>query len=198
MAINSSHIDPVRIQESIGFLKAYLNEQDLAPLITALEALSENVEDESRLAQLSDVFNQLSVPQGAILTYAPYIGVLLSDDPLDTAPAETTTDTSAPAAIKLVQKHPLKGTHEYEIVDDAIVMRIKKPFREEVVQHVMLTILNPEPEINGNMLDFHSRVKCGPLISLYLNKPNPEEFNAFVDAVKQKALKEFKSFAGIK
>ena len=61
-----------------------------------------------------------------------------------------------------------------------------------------LAILNPEPVIGRSQLDFHSRVKCGPLLSLYLNKPNPEEFNAFVDAVKAKALKEFNAFAGIK
>jgi len=47
------------------------------------------------------------------------------------------------------------------------------------------------------MLHFHSRVKCGPLLSLYFNKPNAQEFNAFVDAVKEKALKEYNAFSGL-
>jgi len=34
-------------------------------------------------------------------------------------------------------------------------------------------------------------------LSLYLNKPNEKEFNAFVDAVKERALKEFNVFAGM-
>ena len=66
------------------------------------------------------------------------------------------------------------------------------------MQHVMLTILNPMPEVDKNMLHFHSRVKCGPLLSLYLNKPNKEAFDAFVETVKYLALKEYKTFAGIK
>jgi hypothetical protein len=41
-------------------------------------------------------------------------------------------------------------------------------------------------------------VKCRPLISLYTNKPNTKEFNAFVNAVKTKAKNEFDAFAGIK
>jgi hypothetical protein len=35
-------------------------------------------------------------------------------------------------------------------------------------------------------------------LSLYLNKPNAREFDAFVDALKQKARKEFNAFAGIR
>ncbi len=99
--------------------------------------------------------------------------------------------------MKLIQKHLIKGTREFELVDDAVNVRIKTPFKEKKIS-VSLVILNPEPVINQSMLEFHSRVKCGPLLSLYLNKPNAEEFNAFVEAVKDKALKEYNAFAGIK
>jgi len=98
--------------------------------------------------------------------------------------------------MKLVQKHLLKGTQEFELLDDEVRVRIKTPFKEKVLS-VPLAILNPEPEINDSRLDFHSRVKCGPLLSLYLNKPNVEEFNAFVEAVKERALKEYNAFAGL-
>ena len=98
--------------------------------------------------------------------------------------------------MKLIQKHLLKGTREFELLDDEVRVRIKTPLNEKELS-VPLAILNPEPVINGSKLDFHSRVKCGPMFSLYLNKPNPEEFNAFVEAVKAKALSEYNAFAGI-
>ena len=98
--------------------------------------------------------------------------------------------------MKLIQKHFLKGTQELELLDDEILVRIKSPLNEKNIS-VPLAILNPEPVINGSNLDFHSRVKCGPLLSLYINKPNKEEFEAFVNAVKEKALKEYNAFAGL-
>ena len=99
--------------------------------------------------------------------------------------------------MKLVQKQFLKGTREFEIVDDAINVRIKTPLKEEKIT-VMLTILNPEPVLNKPFLEFHSRVKCGPLMSLLINKPNAEEFNAFVNELKQRARQEYNAFAGLK
>lgn len=98
--------------------------------------------------------------------------------------------------MKLIQKHLLKGSQEFELLDEEVRYRIKGPFKNKK-KSVPLAILNPEPEIKDGMLHFHSRVKCGPLLSLYLNKPNAAEFNAFVDALKEKALKEFNTFAGI-
>jgi hypothetical protein len=98
--------------------------------------------------------------------------------------------------MKLVQKDLFRGTQEFELRDDEVRVRIKTPFNEKNLS-VPLAILNPEPVVNGSRLDFHSRVKCGPLMSLYRDKPTSAEFNAFVDAVKQKALAEFNAFAGI-
>ena len=99
--------------------------------------------------------------------------------------------------MKLVQKQLLKGTREFEIVDDVVNFRLKTPLKEEKLT-VDLSILNPEPEVNEPFLDFHSRVKCGPLLSLLIDKPNPQEFNAFVDELKQRARREYNAFAGLK
>lgn len=99
--------------------------------------------------------------------------------------------------MKLLQKHLFKGTQEFELLENEIHVRIKTPFKEKKLS-VTLAILNPDPVINNSRLEFHSRVKCGPLLSLYIDKPNPIEFNAFVEAVKEKALQEFNAFAGIK
>lgn len=98
---------------------------------------------------------------------------------------------------KLVQKQLFKGTREFEIVDDVINFRLKTPLKEEKLT-VDLSILNPDPEVNEPFLDFHSRVKCGPLLSLLIDKPNPQEFNAFVDELKQRARQEYNAFAGLK
>lgn len=98
---------------------------------------------------------------------------------------------------KLVQKDLFRGTREFEILDDAIHFRLKTPFKEEKLT-VMLTILNPEPVVNKPYLDFHSRVKCDALISLYLNKPNKKEFDAFVDELIRRSTDEYNAFAGLK
>jgi len=100
-------------------------------------------------------------------------------------------------SMKLVQRQFLRGSREFEIVDDAINVRIKTPFKEEKIT-VVLTVLNPEPVVNMPFLEFHSRVKCGPLLSLLLDKPNTEEFNAFVDELKRRAREEYNAFAGLK
>ena len=99
---------------------------------------------------------------------------------------------------KLVQKHLLKGTQEFEIIDDTVNVRIKSPLGKAESLTVMLTVLNPEPVISKSRLEFTSRVNNEPLLSLYLAKPNPEAFNAFVNLIKQKAQDEFDAFAGLK
>ena len=99
--------------------------------------------------------------------------------------------------MKLVQKQLFKGTREFEIVDTLVNFRIKSPFKEKVLT-VDLSMLNPEPELNEPFLEFHSRVKSGPSLSLLIDKPNSQEFNAFVDELKQRARQEYNAFAGLK
>lgn len=100
--------------------------------------------------------------------------------------------------MKLTQKHLFKGRREFEIADDYVTVRSKLPFKDEETITVMLTVLNPEPVISHSSLDFTSRVNGEPLLSLFLGKPNAHEFNAFVVALKQKAVEEFHAFAGLK
>lgn len=100
--------------------------------------------------------------------------------------------------MKLTQKRLLRGTQEFEIVGDHVEVRIKAPFKDEESLTVMLTVLNPEPVITRSSLDFTSRVNGEALISLYLGKPNADEFNAFVSALKNRAQDEYQAFAGLK
>lgn len=99
---------------------------------------------------------------------------------------------------KLVQKHLLKGTQVFEIVDEQINVHLKSRFGKEETWTVMLAVLNSEPVISKSLLEFTSRVNSEPLLSLFLAKPNPHEFNAFVGLLKQKIQDEFSAFAGLK
>lgn len=98
--------------------------------------------------------------------------------------------------MKLVQKRFLKGSREFEIVDDAIFVRIKALFKEEKLT-VDLSILDPEPVINDSEMAFYSPHKGQPVFSLLLNKPNTEEFNRFVDALKRQIKGEYNNMAGV-
>jgi hypothetical protein len=99
--------------------------------------------------------------------------------------------------MKLVQKQFLKGSREFEITGTAVNCRIKTGLKEKE-STVDLSILNPEPVLNEPFLEFHGRVKCGTLLSLLIDKPNAQEFNAFVDDLKQRAREEYHAFAGLK
>ena len=99
--------------------------------------------------------------------------------------------------LKLIQKHILYGRREFELCDDLIKIKVSSLLDENKDFEVELAMINPEPIISRSRVEFHSRVKCRPLISLYLNKPNAKEFNTFVDALKSKAKNDFNSFAGI-
>ena len=74
------------IETSIEMLEQYLDAEDIEhiePLLAALSALVAEPDSESRFAELAAAFEQVGPRQGAVITYAPYIGILLSDDPFD-------------------------------------------------------------------------------------------------------------------
>jgi len=74
-------IDVASVKHSISMLETYINNDDIQPLITALESLQRAPEDHSKLVEVATVFDNLESSQGAVLTYAPYIILMLSDDP---------------------------------------------------------------------------------------------------------------------
>ena len=69
------------IENAINMLETYVNNKEIQPLINALKSLKQAPEDHSKLVEVATVFNELGSSQGAVLTYAPYISILLSDDP---------------------------------------------------------------------------------------------------------------------
>jgi len=69
------------VENAIVMLETYVSDEEVQPLIKALTSLKEAPEDHARLVEVATVFNELGPSQGAVLTYAPYVTIMLSDDP---------------------------------------------------------------------------------------------------------------------
>jgi len=76
----TDNIGLVEIDNAIQMLNKYANEPSIKPLISILEALKEDLHNESLLAQLADTWRNLGVYQGTVLTYVPYFYTLIPDD----------------------------------------------------------------------------------------------------------------------
>jgi hypothetical protein len=98
---------------------------------------------------------------------------------------------------RLVQKSLFGDTLTLEVVGEEVRVHTKSLFNEERLT-VLLTVLNPEPAINGARLEFFSRVNGEALISLRPGKPNTKEFNDFVNMLRERARDEYNSFAGLR
>jgi len=84
-AITPPHRDVniAEVDTAIRMLRTHLEEDQVGTLIASLEELRASPDDYARLTKLAQVFGDLGSSQGAVLTYAPYVGLLLSDDPFD-------------------------------------------------------------------------------------------------------------------
>ena len=75
---------PVKVEDidiALRMLKTYMDTQDINPLLSTLETLKTDTQNEAYQAQVIDAFNDLGNLQGAVLTYAPYLNIFVSDDP---------------------------------------------------------------------------------------------------------------------
>ena len=80
MPTSTHTIEPARIEESIQLLRNYIHDSEINAFTTILEEMKQDPQSESLLEQLADAFNNLGITQGAVLTYAPYISILLSNN----------------------------------------------------------------------------------------------------------------------
>lgn len=83
MATMPQNINPVTLDTSVKLLRQYVNDASIEPLISTIEALKNDPANESLFAELADAFSDLGIVQGAVLTYAPYLSSLLSNDLFD-------------------------------------------------------------------------------------------------------------------
>lgn len=89
----------------------------------------------------------------------------------------------------LSQKHPLKGSREFTLLDDEIQYTIKSPLKEESLS-VVLNVLDPEPVISGSTLSFVSQVNREPLVDFFVDKPDKASFDEFVKAMQHRISEE--------
>lgn len=90
---------------------------------------------------------------------------------------------------KIIQQHPDLGTREFELVDDAIEFRINNQFADEELS-VVLSVLDPEPVVDGSMMYFVSEVNREALIKMFVDMPDTETFARFVGTVQQRIREE--------
>jgi hypothetical protein len=69
------------IDIALQMLKRHLNAQGIQPLLSSLEALRTDPQNEVLQERVINAFNELGPLQGAALTYAPYLNIFASDDP---------------------------------------------------------------------------------------------------------------------
>lgn len=90
---------------------------------------------------------------------------------------------------KIIQKHPKLGIREFELVDDTIEYKIKSAFADEELA-VVLSVLNPEPVVDGEMMYFLSEVNREALIKMIVDLPDAQTFEKFVSTVQQRIREE--------
>ena len=69
------------IDIAIQMLNKYMDAQAINPLVSALETLKTEPQNENFQENVINAFNDLGLVQGAALTYAPYLNIFVSDDP---------------------------------------------------------------------------------------------------------------------
>ena len=74
------NIDVAEIDHAIQMLNQYATESSIKPLISILEAIRQDPQNESLLAQLTEAWRNLGIYQGTVLTYVPYFYTFIPDD----------------------------------------------------------------------------------------------------------------------
>jgi len=83
-SLNNKKLQSIQVADidvALQMLRRYLNAQDINPLLSSLETLRTDTQNEAYQEQVINAFNELGPQQGAALTYAPYLQIFVSDDP---------------------------------------------------------------------------------------------------------------------
>ena len=76
----TDNLDAAGIDNAIQMLNKYAKETSIKPLISTLEALKEDLHNESLLEELTDTWRNLGVYQGTVLTCVPHFYTWIQDD----------------------------------------------------------------------------------------------------------------------
>jgi hypothetical protein len=69
------------IDLAVQMLTRNIDSREITSLLSALETLKTETQNEAYQLEVVNAFNDLGVLQGAALTYAPYLNIFVSDDP---------------------------------------------------------------------------------------------------------------------
>lgn len=72
-------VNPQHLETSVYMLRTHAQNAETTPLIELLEALQKDPDSAAALADVINTFNSLGSAQGLVLTYAPYVGTLITD-----------------------------------------------------------------------------------------------------------------------
>jgi hypothetical protein len=89
----------------------------------------------------------------------------------------------------LLQKHPVKGTREFKLMDDEVHYTAQSPLKQESLS-VVLSVLDPEPVVSGSTLSFVSQVNREPLVEFFLDRPDKETFEQFIAVMRRRITEE--------
>ena len=81
---NNKQLQSIKVADidiALQMLRTYLATQDNNPLLSSLETLKTEPQNEAYQEQVMKAFTELGPLQGAALTYAPYLNIFVSDDP---------------------------------------------------------------------------------------------------------------------
>ena len=81
---NNKKLQSIKVADidiALQMLRQFLGEQDINLLLSSLETLKTEPQNEAYQEQVINAFNELGPLQGAALTYAPYLNIFVSDDP---------------------------------------------------------------------------------------------------------------------
>ena len=81
---NNPKLKSIKIADidiALQMLNKHLDDEGIKPLLASLEALKTEPQSEAYQEQVITAFNELGILQGAVLTYAPYLNIFVSDDP---------------------------------------------------------------------------------------------------------------------
>jgi len=80
----NSKLQSIKLEDidlAINMLNKYLETDEIKPLVSSLEILKTEPQNEAYQLDVINAFNDLGTLQGAALTYAPYLNIFISDDP---------------------------------------------------------------------------------------------------------------------
>ena len=80
MINDTGNINVADIDYAIQMLNEYANEPSLKPLVSILESLRNDLNNESLIVQLTHTWRNLGIYQGTVLTYVPNFYTFIPDD----------------------------------------------------------------------------------------------------------------------